>query len=367
EILLEETTALIERGARGLATGTRITIRPRDFDPSTPQGRYLLAHEVAHVAQQTRRSGSTYSPRRLREQAECEADEIGLAVALDRPFEAPRIAVPPGMMMARRDAEDGLESIVAQSRKREIQRIKKLVGGLWVSDDDVKRVMLTLLEMEFFTARAVVRNLRSGERYDLVNNINDVHYKRFRREIFGCYYALTPEAVLKCDEDLLADMDLTRLSDEEHLAAYYAISRLSHSAYQGLIRSRNRYAVGVIMANQPGLELRREDVQKRQVEEEQKRLAEETADRDRVTKDKGLAGDLQAVTDLLGRPSSDDALAALSLLSKYLDKPDDMRAIARQLEEIGALDRLLDELPVGRLFREFQTVSKGKTIERVPG
>src|SRR5262249_49390186 len=51
-------------GARAYTAGERIAFAPGEYQPSTPRGRELLAHELAHVVQQSRapQLGRTHTP-----------------------------------------------------------------------------------------------------------------------------------------------------------------------------------------------------------------------------------------------------------------------------------------------------------------
>jgi hypothetical protein len=71
-----EAAAAVEAlDARALAVGTHVAVDPREYAPDTPEGRHLLAHELAHVGQsrgradrirrQPRRSAPTSDPNLL--------------------------------------------------------------------------------------------------------------------------------------------------------------------------------------------------------------------------------------------------------------------------------------------------------------
>src|SRR5262249_54070216 len=83
-------------GASGLADGASIYLAPDAFEPAAASGRALLAHELAHVAQQRPR---TEAPARLTD-AEAEARELALAAAQGRPLWRPVALLPPGARAA---------------------------------------------------------------------------------------------------------------------------------------------------------------------------------------------------------------------------------------------------------------------------
>src|SRR5262249_5980010 len=152
-------------------------------------------------------------------------------------------------------------------------------------DGDVDKVLLTLQEMKFVTARAVVRNLTSKQRYELVENINSHHYKRFRTEVFECYAALEPAQVKKFDEDLLTGIDLHELTDEEHYAALHVLENLKPDDLAKLLRSRQGPQVRVIQANKPELLQTENDLLNKAGDEEEKLKAQEDADNQRFKDD----------------------------------------------------------------------------------
>ncbi|MCB9728785.1 MAG: DUF4157 domain-containing protein [Deltaproteobacteria bacterium] len=63
------------RGARGLMEEGQVFLHPQSYDPATSEGRYLLGHEVAHVAQQ-RQTGARSGEAPIAH-AEAEAATIG--------------------------------------------------------------------------------------------------------------------------------------------------------------------------------------------------------------------------------------------------------------------------------------------------
>ncbi len=85
-------------GALSYTVGSDIAFAPGQYAPSTPIGRQVLAHELAHVAQQSHtppNSDLTIAPAASR--AEREADDVSAKVGsggvLDRPVSAAPVAV----------------------------------------------------------------------------------------------------------------------------------------------------------------------------------------------------------------------------------------------------------------------------------
>jgi hypothetical protein len=92
----DERAARSVQAAAALAytQGDMISFSRGSFAPSTSAGQRLLAHELAHVVQQTRRSGSTLSTDSSA--AEAEADAAAESIAAHRPPHV-RLAVAAGV------------------------------------------------------------------------------------------------------------------------------------------------------------------------------------------------------------------------------------------------------------------------------
>ncbi len=94
----EAARRLATRGAEGLAHEGVVYLDPAGFDPTTSRGRYLLAHELTHVAQG--RVGGTGEPWR----AEIEAARVGRAWEGGGQLERPRMPMVRGAEAADVDA-----------------------------------------------------------------------------------------------------------------------------------------------------------------------------------------------------------------------------------------------------------------------
>jgi hypothetical protein len=182
-------------GASGMQEDGAVYLHPTRYSPETAHGRYLLGHEVAHVAQR-----GVHGPVVVRD-AEAEALDIGRAFAERRPLR--RARKPIGRRPAADSGEEAapppleaseklIAASVAQSRSREIAEIRKSLSGLWISDGDVFDVMRILDSVSFVVANGIVRALSEKERYELADNINPPHVYKYRRSVLACYYnALT--------------------------------------------------------------------------------------------------------------------------------------------------------------------------------
>ena len=81
EVRVSESGGPERRGARATTTGSAVDFARGGYAPETPGGRFLLAHELAHVAQQSGAVGGG-APQRLADPAlEREADQAGARAA----------------------------------------------------------------------------------------------------------------------------------------------------------------------------------------------------------------------------------------------------------------------------------------------
>lgn len=81
------------RGARGLMDGGVVYLNPASYDPTTAEGRYLLGHEVVHLAQRPER-GANNLQQISKTGAEQEAASLGRAFAAGRSITKPKIGLP---------------------------------------------------------------------------------------------------------------------------------------------------------------------------------------------------------------------------------------------------------------------------------
>lgn len=336
------------RQAVGLELDGVVQFDPSSFDPETVQGRYLLGHELAHSAQRQVASGI---PNLVL--AEWEAEEVGRAVAQGERFSAPAIRLAGNSPAAAdKDIAGALKDTVAVTRKREIERIHKALKHiLWISKSDIDRSLKTLTDMDFYTACAVVLNLDPKERYWLVDGLTSEHYRRYRSEIFACYAALEPKQIEKLGESLLLEIDLHELTAAEHKAAQYVIDSLTVEAHLKLLDSKNGPAIRAIGVNKPDLEAL--EKQKRDaLQEEKERQESDHRDESVLAGDAALQEDLKQIKERVSHffVSDSKALDALDIAGKYKWDPAKMQALAHALDDCGALDRLVKELPIRDLF-----------------
>ena len=83
-------------GARGMMSEGRVYLHPERYDPFTSEGRYLLGHEVAHVAQQRVVPSSSSAMPMDMHHAETEASWIGRAAAAGQTIPQARFSLAAG-------------------------------------------------------------------------------------------------------------------------------------------------------------------------------------------------------------------------------------------------------------------------------
>jgi hypothetical protein len=358
------------RGANGLMEGGTIYLHPKRYHPEALDSRYLLAHEAAHVAQ-----SGLVGPADVGA-AEREADRIGRAFAARRRVFRPVQALPRGAIAADKDViaaepvtaatkepPPPLAASVKGSRSREIQAIKTALSGLWVSDGDVFNVLQVLEPVAFPVAVAIVGSLEPGERYDLANNVNPPHFKRYRKQVLACYRALTADQFKKLDEDLLEEMPLGGLSTEEREAAAYTVHHLSDGSLRSLLESDNRTMIKLLLA-WPALEQKDlEELEKKEAEAAEAEAAEAgrlDALQKKFKGDESVTGVIDRVKALLAGPENltpkdvralgQRCITVLDVLAEFVNDAAKIEFIGRTLDSGGLLDKLIEFLPEDARF-----------------
>lgn len=356
------------RRAHGVYEDGAIYLHPDAYNPDTKAGQQLIAHEAAHAAQAELHADDSAVD------AEIEAAQIAETFAQGEIPDAPTVALPYRASAADTDAPaaqvknpvQDLQQTVATQYVGEIREIERLLSGKllffsYISDADVTRVMIVLQPLEFVVVVGIISALSADKRVDLVDNIDDAHYARFRREILASYQALTPNEIYdEFDEDLLDEMNLGNLSDPEAFAVAHVVNHLKESAWQALYRSRNRPVIEEIIAYTQTDAAQQNYKRETEAEAEKalKRIKEETKERERlaglVDADKGIQDTIAKIKERLDKTIvwDSDAIAALDLIVQYQDHTDKLDAIALRLETEGYLDKLIDQLPIKSLYDE---------------
>lgn len=359
-------------GASGLAEKGTIFLGDEGFDPSSRRGRYLLGHELAHVAQQSRGLLHSNPDTLITRLAEKEADAVGHAAANKTVPLRPRLRVSPDLVLADTGTTT-LEGDVRSRYGRELDRIRDLLAGwlgfLWVTDGMVEDVLQILQSFPFVVAQALIRLLDVDERETLIDEIDDSHFRRFREQILAAYSVMEESILGEKDEHIFDGMDFRGLSDDEAMAVRYAIRGLPQTARDALRQdSEHGEAVRHIME----LDQAWDDRQRRRLGRERARQQEEIQSRsarsDRLGRSmRGTAGDEEALDpeflrdletieeSISWRMSDEEALAVLDIAGEYLGSPEQFRILAERLDDRNLLDRLVRELPVSDLFENQAT------------
>jgi hypothetical protein len=369
-----DASLLDSRGARGLMSRGHVLLHARHFDPASVAGRRLLAHELAHLAQlRSVRTIGGQKPASL-DAIEAEARAVATAVTDGRVPVRPRWILPDRAVVAdigadARETEtqpstETFDQAVATRYADEIARIKRLLRGwlgfLWVTDGMVHEMLLILQSADFVTAMAIVRALTRGERRTFIDNLDDSHFNRFRTQILALFAATEPDVIREFDEDQLDGMDWYRLTDSEH----YAIAKI-RSAWTAVgadnpwrrLRERDD-RVGEAVRRIEQLEAPSFDLLAAE-DRAHEQLRRGRAELDRALQAVRADADLQETLEqilrtLRARPSEDEKLVVLDMLTPLLREPEQLRGVAHILEhdESGDLiERLVDDFPVLRLIQ----------------
>ena len=371
------------RGASALQEDQEVLLHPQRYRPDTESGRYLLAHEAVHAAQRridAPQPLTAHTETMRIAAAEAEATDLGRDFAQRRTLRRPRVALHSVFAAAAAaDLPEPLfEQVALQNRAGEFARIRELLGGLWISDGDVERVMLIIKSLPPSTASTLIAALDPYQRYDLVNNINAAHRSQFRAEVLICYGALEPAQMVRFDEDLFDAMDLHGLSVEEAFVIARVVTAMKPSV-QRVLRGGERGATITAIerfANDPEAKARRiseaadalDSARKEENELAETRAATRARRRADNVSGGALASVVASIKTVLDEwvVSDNDAMRALGMLSPYAHDMPAMRVIAEGLsagEDAGEdelarasgkdyLRELIRQVPADRLYNQ---------------
>jgi hypothetical protein len=177
-------------GSAALSGGVpviRIGTGPADALPD----RWLIVHELAHVAQHSNRERGLADP----DTTAAEAEAAALAAAARRGLRlwTPRAALPAGRRAADGDASGvsprpaepsaalmaaELTDLVRTTRAGELRRIADALGSIWAVTGEVIETTLQVLEtVDFATGRAMLETLAPESRIRL-GHLHDEHHQR---------------------------------------------------------------------------------------------------------------------------------------------------------------------------------------------
>lgn len=353
-------------GTAAVTEGRCVWLHPRHFDAGTARGRYLLAHELAHVAQ---RRGLRLQPGGMaagRAAAELEAHDVGLAAAALRQLPRPRLLLPD----AQAAADTGFDAAVRQRHTREVARIKRLLRGwlgfLWVTDNMVEQVLVILQSLEFVTVRALMGGrpaaddesgaITRADRGTLLAELSDGHRARYRPQVLAFYSVLDADVLARADADIFGGMDFHHLGHDEHFALLRVREQLSPATWAALREDpARREALDRLEALGPA---RFDEAAARSRANE--RLQRDAAEAEAATRafdgDETLREAYVEVRDSLRRgPSDTERLLLLDRLAPWMREPEKLRAVAQRLQNDGEraqdlFEPWLQGFPVARLY-----------------
>lgn len=351
-------------GASGLQEGANILLHPARFRPETREGRGLLAHEAAHVAQRLLEGPS--------DEAGAEREAAAIADAVAEGSQPLRPVVPLRMLRAAADtgALQQIEApkpapaeavpvldaqVVATSRSREITAIKRALSGWWISDGDVFRVLEILETVPHPVIEPLLGNLSEGDRYALCDNINPPHVQRYRRTTLACYQRTLRDSRLRDAVDLKVFRSLPRggLTTVERETAAWVLTHLSEDQRLELLASDNGPAIAYIMgAPLPSAqELKRLQDEADAAARAEAQLYDKRRAAEAAGKDKAVEADFDKIKALLTEiGDAGAARQALEVLGQGGTETARFQFLAERLEAVGLADRLIALLPVDTLF-----------------
>jgi hypothetical protein len=376
EITIGGKDRLDKNQAGGMVDRGAVYLHPRHFNPYNHNGRMILAHELAHIAQQRRnvtagntRAGVTMDL--IEKEASATARKV-VAGYVPEPLqyllhaEAIAYTDPVGDESEPQPSEETFLDAVRTRYAEEIARINRLLRGvwgfLWVTDGMVNEILLILQSVDFITVQAIVQALTTGKKRTLVSNISSGHFGRYRTQILAIYGVVDTEIIEDHDEDLFDGMNWSGFSSDEHSAIVRVreiwLAMGDQNPWQKL---RADDQVGEAVRRMDSLgdpQLTDEDIARRRGQE-YSRISNEIEQRNNASSvalaDDELGDAVRNVIRLLRAGTSDDErLIILDYLRPALREPDRLRSIAYVLEhhEDGDLiERLVDGFPVTRLYQ----------------
>lgn len=207
------------RGARALQEGSAIYLHPRDYDPAEPEGRFLLAHEAAHVAQRGAAEPGTLA------EAEREAETIGRLFAEHAQAPRPRIALDHHVQAAFEgpsfDASQFTELVKENHREEmDLMRAALSYGAFdWaITDGDINDVLRILESAAYPVQVEMVAALGDPFRGRIAGNISEIHFSRYRTSILAVYDALPGRHAEALQDNPFKGMSWVGLTPQEHAA-----------------------------------------------------------------------------------------------------------------------------------------------------
>lgn len=344
------------RGASGVQESGRVHLHPAYYDPATVAGRYLLAHEAAHVAQRAETVLRPDRPAPSRLAAEREADTIARAFAEGRSFAPPVAVLPYGAVAAENDAPDPDPVKVATLRAD----LDLLLGSTPVGESRIGEALAAVEAAGQAATLTVVRDLSTERRSLLVGGITGGHLTAHRRGVLLVYGALTADEVRATDPARFKRVDVHGLQRDEYDALVATLRAFPPAALAALLASDNGAALREVMSSR-GESLLAEPAAPRTASASAL-PSDDPRVRAEVALEPVVDGALTELRGLLGdEPSPAAARAALTVVRRLLGAPshadagedaapppgpaDRVAYVVRALEPEGAIARLVAAVP----------------------
>lgn len=373
--------------AKGMVENGTIFLHPQVYRPEQAAGRYLLTHELLHLAQQSLPALQGVDPL-ARAAAEQEAHTLandyayqnlapnrvqawlprtGAAHNTDYDFSAEYGAV-----------IQSLKPKVVLARERELALIKNYLSGWWVSDGDVFKILALLDSMPFAAAAALIATLgeENGHAFKklLADNLNPPHLYKNRRSVLACFAGLLdsgPQYIRMIDVDCFRALNDGGMSAEEAESAHAALMALEDSTRQRLLTTENGRVIARLLRLPLLTEKEARQVVERakaalgaesQLAEKQQEIAQARTDphtgelvemiKQAFTPHSGEHADLQSDVQR--------ALSGIDLLGEYPEAT--IKAVAEKLDTEGWLNTIFEAIPVDKFF---SPEKRGETLVKL--
>jgi hypothetical protein len=349
------------RGARGLTTDSTIWLHPNSYDPRTPDGRALLAHEATHVAQR-----GIVAPGRSVHDAEVEADGTAADFAEGRVLTRPSTPLAHGVAAFDTGPTTTLPEATAtapvptvgEAYAHDIVAIRaNLDTGFFDGIDagEVSTVLLLLDQYDLGTATAIMREVGAPYRERLARHADDGHRRQHRQSMLACYGAMTKDERQRRDADLFDGMELADLPPAEHTTVIEVLRDLSDATFHALLAGDLRARLLTVMQTPVN-----DKDQKDQHEAVLAALRARVESRAVLDNDKKLRALITSTGQLLTSPDTAKAHQALDALRPLVPAPvpeggdraptarsrsAELAHVVAELEEAGAIRRLIDAVP----------------------
>lgn len=362
------------RGARALQEGSSIYLHPTRYDPTAPEGRFLLAHEAAHVAQRTAAEPGSVA------EAEHEAETIGRLFALQAETPRPRIALGRQVQAAFEgpsfDASQFTE-LVRENHRDEIDLMRDALsyGAFdWaITDGDINDVLRILETSSYPVQVEMVAALGDPYRSRIADNISEIHFSRYRTSILAVYDALPGRHAEALQDNPFNGMSWVGLTPQEHAALQRIIENFRETtkgkAWYEALKPTELAHVQDIRSRDPALpEL---DARKAAFEQEQKARDQRQAGKEAIADEDSAGGRfVDKARKKLSYSASDwaitdsEALSLLDDIAMFVDRPAELLGIVGALESNGLLDSWIDNIPADVLYTDVGYAAGGQAVNR---